>query len=80
MTTRPPSTPDPSDGEPHYLGHRDRLRLGIAGMHQAFQYDRTVVDVVVERQVHPAQAAVGDAPFDLVLSRDDVTRLQLREE
>jgi DNA repair protein RadC len=26
MTARPPSTPDPLDGEPHYLGHRDRLR------------------------------------------------------
>ena len=26
MTARPPSTPDASDGEPHYLGHRDRLR------------------------------------------------------
>ncbi|MEQ4596280.1 MAG: hypothetical protein ABN488_00700, partial [Methylobacteriaceae bacterium] len=30
MTTRPPSAPDPSDGEPHYLGHRDRLRARFA--------------------------------------------------
>ncbi|KQP62395.1 hypothetical protein ASF41_07210 [Methylobacterium sp. Leaf111] len=30
MTTRPPAAPDPSDGEPHYLGHRDRLRARFA--------------------------------------------------
>ena len=30
MTARSPSTPAPSDGEPHYLGHRDRLRARFA--------------------------------------------------
>ena len=62
------------------FGHRDRLRLGVAGMHQALEHHRTVVDVVVDRQVHPAQAAVRDAALDLVLSGDDVARAQLRHK
>ena len=33
-------------GEELPLGHRDGLRLGVAGMHQALEHDRPFVDVV----------------------------------
>ena len=67
-------------GEESPLGHRDRLRLGVAGMHQALEHHRTIVDVAVQRQVHPAQPTVRDAAPDLVLAGDDVTRNQLRQK
>ncbi len=67
-------------GEELPFGHRDRLRLGVTGMHQALEDHRAVVDVVVDRQVHPAQAAVRDAALDLVLVGDDVSRIQLRQK
>ncbi len=57
-------------GEELPLGHRDRLRLGVAGMHQTLEHDRPVVDVVVDGQIHPAQPAVRDATLDLVLPGD----------
>ncbi len=43
-------------------------------MHQTLEHYRTVVDVLIERQVNPAQAAMRDATFDLVLIGHDVTR------
>ena len=67
-------------GEELPLGHRDRLRLGVPGMHQALEHDRPFVDVVVERQVHPAQSTVCDAALDLVLLGDHVARAQLRQK
>ncbi len=67
-------------GEELPLGHRDRLRLGVAGVHQALEHDRSFVDVVVDGQVHPAQSAVRDAALDLVLVGHHVARTQLRQE
>ena len=61
-------------GEELPFGHRDRLRLGVTGVHQAFEHHRTVVDVVVDGQIDPAQPAVRDAALDLVLAGDDVAR------
>ena len=49
-------------------------------MHQTFEYHWTIVDVAVQRQVHPAQPTVRDAAPDFVLAGDDVTRTQLREK
>ncbi len=57
--------------------HRDGLRLGITGMHQAFEHHRAVVDVVVHGQVDPAQPAVRDATLDLVLAGHDIAGIQL---
>ena len=62
------------------LGHRDRLGFGVTGMHQTLEHDGPFVDVVVERQVHPAQPAVRDAALDLVLVGDHVAGNQLRQE
>jgi hypothetical protein len=67
-------------GEELALGHRDGLRLRVAGVHQAFEHDGAVVDVLVVGQIHPAQSAVRDAALDLVLFGDDVARTQLRQE
>ena len=67
-------------GEELAFGHRDRLRLGVAGMHQALEHHRPVVDVVVEGQVDPAQSAVRDAALDLVLVGDHVAGIQLRQK
>ena len=51
---------------------RDRLGFGVTGVHQAFEYHRAFVDVVVDGQIHPAQAAVRHATLDLVLVGDHV--------
>ena len=67
-------------GEELPLGHRDRLGFGVTGMHQTLEHDGPFVDVVVERQVHPAQPAVRDAALDLVLVGDHVAGTQLRQE
>ena len=67
-------------GEELPLGHRDLLRLGVAGMHQTLEHDGPFVDVVVEGQIHPAQPAVRDAALDLVLVGDHVAGTQLRQE
>ena len=67
-------------GEELPFGHRDRLRLGVAGVHQAFEHHRPVVDVVVDGQVDPTQSAVRDAALDLVLAGDDVAGTQLGQE
>ena len=42
-------------GEELPLGHRDRLRLGIAGMHQTLEHDGSVVDVLVEAPGTPSR-------------------------
>ena len=67
-------------GEELAFGHRDRLGLGVAGVDQALEHHRTVVDVVIDRQVDPAQPAVGDAALDFVLSGDGFPGIQLRHE
>ena len=67
-------------GEELALGHRDGLRLGVAGMHQTLEHDGAVVDVLVVGQVHPAQAAVRDASLDHILIADLVARGKLRQE
>ena len=67
-------------GEELPFGHRDRLRLGVTRMHQTLEHHRAVVDVRVERQVDPAEAAVGDAALDLVLVDHHVARTQLRQK
>ena len=67
-------------GQELSFGHRDGLGLGVTGMHQTFEDDRAFVDVVVDRQIDPAQTAMGHAALDLVLVGDHVTRAQLRQE
>jgi hypothetical protein len=62
------------------FGHRDGLGFGVTGMHQTLEDDRAFVDVVVDRQIDPAQATVGHAALDLVLVGDHVTRAQLGQE
>ena len=57
-------------GQELALGHRDRLRLGVAGMDETLEHDRAVVDVLVEGEIHPAKAAVRDAALDRVLIGD----------
>ena len=74
---------DLNDGGMHHLGkelpfgHRDGLRLSIPGMHQAFEYHRSFVDVVIDSQIYPAQAAVSHAALDLVLVGDEVPGVEL---
>ncbi len=67
-------------GEELPFGHRDRLRLRVAGVHQALEHHRPVVDVVVDRQVDPTQPAVRDAALYLVLASDNVSGIQLRQK
>ena len=67
-------------GEELPFRHRDGLCLGIAGMHQTLEHHRSLVDVVVNSQVHPAQSAVRDATLDLVLFGDHIGRVQLWQE
>ena len=67
-------------GEESPLSHRDRLRFGVTGMDQAFEHNWAVVDVSVQREVHPAQPAVRDATFDLVLAGHHVARIELRQK
>ena len=67
-------------GEELPLGHRDLLRLRVAGVHKALEHDGPLVDVVVEGQIHPAKAAVCDAALDLVLVGDHIAGHQLRQE
>ncbi len=62
------------------FGHRDRLRLGVTGVHQALEHDGSVVDVVVERQVDPAEPTVRDTALDLVLVDHHVAWAQLRQK
>src|SRR5947209_20120263 len=49
-------------------------------MHQTFEHYGSLVDVVVDGKIHPAQTAVVDAALDLILSGDLVARPQLRQE
>ena len=49
-------------------------------MHQALEHHRAVVDVVVDREIHPAQPAVRDAALDFVLAGDGIARIQLRQK
>ena len=46
-------------------------------MHQAFEHHWPLVDVVVHRQVDPAQTAVRHATFDLVLVGDHIAGIEL---
>jgi len=67
-------------GEELPFGHRDRLRFGVAGVHQTLEDDRAFVDVVIDGEVDPAQSAVRDTALDLVLIGDQVAGAQLRQE
>jgi hypothetical protein len=51
------------------LGQRRLLRVGVPGVEHALQHDPPAREVVVGRQVEPAEAAVGQAPDHLVLAR-----------
>lgn len=64
----------PSGWACHLLGH------GVARVQQALEDHPAVADVVVEREVDPADSPVGEAPQDLVLTRDQFARLELRGE
>ena len=62
------------------LRERRRHRVVVVAVEQSLQDDPAVGDVVVARQVDPAEAAVGEASDDLVLAGDEFPRRQLRDE
>jgi hypothetical protein len=68
------------------LGEEPLLRLcrgegvGVTGVQQTLEDDPPVGDVLVDGQVDPAQAAMGQRADDLVLAADQVARLQFRRE
>ena len=62
------------------LGDGGGQRVGVAGVEQALEHDPAVGDVLVAREVDPAEAAVGEAARDLVLPGDQVTGVQLGRE
>ena len=57
-------------GEELALGDGDLLRLLSAGLKEAFEHHPAVADVAVDRQIDPADAAVSDAPLNVVLAGD----------
>ena len=67
-------------GEKLPFGHCDGLCLGVTGVHQTLENHRTVVDVVVDRQVDPAQTSVRDAALHLVLPGHDISGIQLGQK
>ena len=70
--------------DPRMRDLRQELPLGLhhgevafaGGGHHALEHDPAVGDVVVLRQVDPAQATVGDGPGDLVLAGHQVAGRQ----
>ena len=46
--------------------------------HHALEHDPTIRDIVVNRQVNPAEPAVGNRAHDLVLIRHDIAGFQAR--
>ena len=64
-------------GEDLPFGHGHFLGLGLVRVEQAFEHDPTIGDVVVDRQVDPAHAAVGERPADLVLVGHQIAGPQL---
>ena len=67
-------------GQELALRHGHRLRFGVARVHQALEHHRPLVDVAVDRQIHPAESAVRNAALDQVLLGDQVAGTQLRQE
>ena len=67
-------------GEEAPLGHGCGHRVGVTRVEQALEHHRPVVHRPVERQVDPAEAAVGEAAEHVVLSADEGARGELRDE
>ncbi len=59
------------------FGDSDGLRLLAPGLKQAFEHNPPVAHIAVDRQIDPADPAVGDAALDVVLTGDELPRLQL---
>ena len=59
-------------GEEAALGDRRGHRVLVAGVQQALEHHPPVGDRAVDRQIDPAQAAVGEAAHHLVLPVHDV--------
>ena len=74
---------DPDDvgvfhlGEGEGFGGSGGHRVGVAGMHETLEHHPAVVDVAVDGQVDPAEAAVGDAAAHFVLPADQVAARKL---
>ena len=74
---------DPDDvrvfdlGESEGFGGGGGHRVGVAGMHQTLEHHPAVVHVAVDRQVDPAEAAVGDAAAHFVLPADEIAARKL---
>ena len=64
-------------GQEPALGHGHGHGRLVAGVEEALEHHPAVVDRLVPGQVDPAQAAVGQAPHDLVLAADDLAPAQL---
>ena len=59
-------------GEGEGFGGGGGHRVGVAGVHEALEHHPAVVHVAVDRQVDPAEPAVGDAAAHFVLPADEV--------
>ena len=67
-------------GEELTFGDGDRLRLLSARLEQALEHHPPIAHVAVDRQIDPADAAVGDAALDVVLAGHQLAGLQLWRE
>ena len=67
-------------GEREGLGGGGGHRVGVAGIQQALEHHPAVVDVAVDRQVDPAEAAVRDTALHFVLPADQVAARKLGNE
>ena len=69
---------DPDDARVFHLGEGECFGcsgghgVGVARVDQTLEHDPAVVDVAVDRQVDPAEAAVGDTAAHLVLPADQI--------
>ena len=64
-------------GEELAFGDGDRLRLLSARLEQTLEYHPPIAHVAIDRQIDPADAAVGDAALNLVLVGHQLAGLQL---
>src|SRR6476646_10625262 len=60
------------------LRNRGVRGIGVVFVEQAFQDHPTVVQVAITGEIDPAEAAVRDASFDLVLAADPIAFGQSR--
>ena len=62
------------------LRHCDGLSFGVTRMYETLEHYRPLVHVVIDGQVHPAEATVGYAALDFVLIGNHVPRTELGQE